>query len=326
MNSTPSGSTVQIQVRQRYSWNRANVPCTDATIATQGLIGDSSLLRCYTGNCALWVDDTTRTSCTDYSVDLVVSSGERLYIQTLNLNTARSVGYVSSAWFADLVVGGNSAWNLITRIDTTVRPDGFINTSPVATTLPVIYKAINVQHVHVVQMSDFDGTDILKCRWSTSTGNVNGYNECSGVCNGVPGAQLFQNNCTLVFTLTQANKYAAVALQIEDYYNSAATTPLSSVSLQFLFYGYTTPGGCSTSPKIIGARPNRGNYQIFHKILRKRNLSFSNDLACIGVDVGQNITEYVIAEIGCAGKIVKDFTSSTPVGMIKSTIQNPSTG
>ena len=260
LNSTPSGSTVEIQVRQRYSWRRYNVFCDDTTIATQGLIGDSNYLRCYTGNCALWVNDTTRTSCTDYSIDLDVSSGELLTTQTLNLNTARSVGFVSNAWFADLVVGANGYWNLITRISTVIRPDGFINTSPVATTLPVIYKAINIQHVHVVQMSDFDGTDILKCRWSTNfTSNPNSYNECGDVCKGLPNAQLFESNCTLVFTLTQANKYAAVALQIEDYYNSAATTPMSSVSLQFLFYGYDTPTGCSAPPKIIGARPNRGN-------------------------------------------------------------------
>ena len=267
MNSTPSGSTVQIQVRQRYSWNRepACCRCTDVTIATYGLIGDSSSLTCKSGNCARWANALTSTSCTDYSVDLVVSSGERLSIQTLDINTIRSVGYESGDWFSNLVVRTSGDWSLITRIDTTIRPDGYINTSPVATTLPVIYKAINVQHVHVVQMSDFDGTDILKCRWSTSTGNVNGYNECGGVCKAVPNAQLFESNCTLVFTLTQANKYVAVALQIEDYYNNASTTPMSSVSLQFLFYGYTTPGGCSIPPKIIGDRPNRGNYQIFSK-------------------------------------------------------------
>ena len=82
----------------------------------------------------------------------------------------------------------NSAWNVITRIN----------------------------------MSDFDGTDVLKCCWSTASGNVNSYNECGGVCSGVPGAVSFSNNCTLKFTLTTANFYAAVALQIEDHYNATA--------------------------------------------------------------------------------------------------------
>ena len=271
MNSTRSGSTVVIQIRQRYSRRRAQVPCTDATIAAQGLIGDNSPAACRTGFCAGWINPTTNTHCTDYSALTDVSSGEKLDTRTVNLGVAFSIGFISNAWFANLVVGANGYWSVITRINTITRPDGYINTSPVATTLPVIYKAINIQHVHVVQMSDFDGTDVLKCRWSTSsTSNYNGIDECRDVCNGVPGAQLFQNNCTLVFTLTQANKYAAVALQIEDYYNSAATTPMSSVGLQFLFYGYTTPGGCSTSPRIVGARPNRGNYKIFSKNFKEK--------------------------------------------------------
>ena len=198
--------------------------------------------------------------CTDFSAGLDVSSGEKLDLRTINLNTARSVGFVSGAWFANLVVGANGNWNLLTRINTVIRPDGFINSSPIATTLPIIYKAIGVTHVHVVQMSDFDGTDTLRCRWSTSaTTNFNTFNECGGVCSGVPSSTLFPNNCTIRFSLVTANWYAAVALQIEDYYDAVATTPMSSVSLQFLFYGYTTPGGCSTPPSIIGVRPNRGN-------------------------------------------------------------------
>ena len=176
----------------------------------------------------------------------------------MNIGVLFSIDFVSSAWFANRVVGPNSAWNVVTRINTIVRPDGLLNASPVATTLPIIYKAIGVKHVHVVQTSDFDGADVLKCRWSTTSSNVNSYNECGGVCSGVPGAVLFPNNCTLRFTLTVANFYAAVALQIEDYYNAAVTTPMSSVGLQFLFYGYTAPGGCRTPPTIIRSWPNRG--------------------------------------------------------------------
>jgi len=188
-----------------------------------------------------------------------VSSGEKLDLRTFNLNAAFSIGFVSGNWFANLVVGANGAWNVVTRINTFIRPDGYINSSPIATTLPIIYKAVGMTHVHVVQMSDFDGTDTLRCRWSTSTTtNFNNFNECAGVCNGIPGAVLFPNNCTLRFSLVTVNFYAAAALQIEDYYDTVTTTPMSSVSLQFLFYGYSTPGGCSTPPSIIGVRPNRG--------------------------------------------------------------------
>jgi hypothetical protein len=206
---------------------------------------------------------STTTYCTDFSVQLDVSSGEYFQTYTIPLNTKFSICYSSSAWFAALYVGANGNWVVTCEINTAVRPDGYLNTSPIAVTLPIIYKQINVQQVHVVQMSDFDGTDTLKCRWSTASGNINGYNECGGVCNGVPGANLIQTNCTIVFTLTVAYQYAAVALQIEDYYNSAATVPMSSVPLQFLFYGYPAPGSCSTPPAIIGNRPNRGKLESY---------------------------------------------------------------
>ncbi|CAF2851074.1 unnamed protein product [Rotaria sp. Silwood2] len=306
LNNTPSGSKAQIQIRQRYSWRRGAAMCTDTTIATRVLIGDNTAVSCVSGTCSSWSSLTTSTYCTDYSTLLDVSSGEKYVTKNITLGISFSIAFVSSAWFANLVVGANSGWNVVNRINTLVRPDGYINSSPIATTLPVIYKAINRQHVHVVQISDFDGTDELKCRWSTSlTNNTNTYNECGGVCSGVPGAVLFSNNCTVVFTLTQAAVYVAVAIQIEDYYDSISTTPMSSVPLQFLFYGYAVPSGCSTQPSIIGNRPNR---------------------ACIGTPIGSNVTEYVIAQIGCTGKTIIDFTSSSPVGMTKSTIQNPSTG
>lgn len=262
LNNTPSGTTTQIQVRQRYSWRRGVAPCTPAIILAQGLIGDNSNVPCYTGTCTGWVVLNTQTACTDFSALLDVSSGEKADLRTITIGNSFSIGFVSGNWFATLVVGPNSAWNVITRINAVVRPDGRLNSSPVATTLPIIYKAIGVTHVHVVQMSDFDGTDVLRCRWSIgTTANFNSYNECGGVCSGIPGAVLFQNNCTLRFSLVTATWYAAVALQIEDYYDTAAVTPMSSVGLQFLFYGYAIPGGCSAQPVIIGVRPNRGTRQ-----------------------------------------------------------------
>ncbi len=126
-------------------------------------------------------------------------------------------------------------------------------------------------------MADGDPGDILVCRWATggpSAGNpatataainntVQHVDECGsvGVCQpAIPGAVLIGSNCTLVFTLnaSQVGQFFAVALQIEDFYNTNATTPMSSVPIQFLFYAVTAPAACSVRPTIIGARPNRG--------------------------------------------------------------------
>lgn len=126
-------------------------------------------------------------------------------------------------------------------------------------------------------MADADGGDVLKCRWAvggptsgtpatsgTVTSNpVQHIDECgsTGVCQtAIPGATLYGSNCTMVFTLasSQVGQYYAVALQIEDFYDSTSTTPMSSVPIQFLFYAVSAPSSCSVRPTIIGVRPNRG--------------------------------------------------------------------
>ena len=201
---------------------------------------------------------------TDCDANSLIQSwaGERYDTVVLPLTTSITIGYVLSAWFGQLFIGSNLGWAIVSRLNLGLRPDGYINTSPVTNTLPVIFVPVNTQTVHVVQMADNDGTDILQCRWSDSANNTN-YNhvdECSGVCSGLPnGTQLSSANCTLVFTLPTTNLYYACALQIEDYYNSASTSPMSSIPVQFLFYAYTASGSaCSSRPSIIGDRPNRG--------------------------------------------------------------------
>ncbi|CAF4335798.1 unnamed protein product, partial [Rotaria sp. Silwood2] len=46
-----------------------------------------------------------------------------------------------------------------------------------------------------------------------------------------------------------------------------STTPMSSVPLQFLFYGYAVLNGCSTPPSITGDRSNRGKSESYRKFL-----------------------------------------------------------
>ena len=127
-------------------------------------------------------------------------------------------------------------------------------------------------------MSDNDGTDILKCRWSNSNSgtNYNRRDECEDACLALNGfSTLYEENCTLVFTLpnTRIGWYYVVALQIEDYFSSSYTTPMSSVPIQFLFYAYSPSGSCSTRPQIIGERPNRGMF--YNRFLKQIYLIFA---------------------------------------------------
>ena len=229
-------------------------------ISSQGYIDTGTgTLSCSIGTCGSFTNLDADVICTDFSNTTNYSSGERFDTLSLPLNKTFVAGFISGAWLS-LAIGGGGNWQVTTKIQLNVRPDGIINTSPVTSTIPVLYRTINVQHVHIVQMADADPSDILRCRWSTNNTpvNFNNYDECASVCSpSLPVFQLIPDNCTLVYTIT-ALDYYAVALQIEDYYDSSSATPMSSVPLQFLFYGVNAPGGCSIAPTIIGVRPNLG--------------------------------------------------------------------
>ncbi|CAF4373919.1 unnamed protein product, partial [Adineta steineri] len=193
------------------------------------MIGDQGSLTVVSGTYRAWIPMTTQTYCTDYNINLDVSFGENSQTKIIPVGSNFSIGFGSCCWLTNLVVGVAGSWSIVSRINTALRLDGYINSSPFVATLPVIYKQINVQYVHAVQMSDPDRTDVLKCRWSTKTlPNTNSYDECGGVCNGIPGAILNGNNCTITFTLQKANTYAVLALQIEDYYSNTTTATMSS--------------------------------------------------------------------------------------------------
>ncbi|CAF2044880.1 unnamed protein product [Rotaria magnacalcarata] len=326
LNTTPSGPTAQFLIYQRYSWRKSANAATNCPTLAGLMAVTGSPLACWYGTCSGWPAITTDIYCTDYDAVIDYSSGERYDTVTLTLGTSRSVGFYNFAWLALAFNYGQGYWSVMNLLYAYVRPDGKINTSPVTTTLPVIYKTVSVQHVHVVQMADADAGDVLVCRWATggiSAGNpatvsaassnpVQYIDECgsAGVCQtptqAIPGAVLFGSNCTIVFTLaaSETGQYFAVALQIEDFYSSSATTPMSSVPIQFLFYAVAAPGSCSVRPVIIGLRPNR---------------------ACIGQPINSTVSESVVAQPGCITAGIIRFTTSSPTGLTMSAITHDST-
>ncbi|CAF0722780.1 unnamed protein product [Adineta steineri] len=318
LNNTVTGNTTQIIVHQRYSWARnwasfTSPYCTEVTVAAQTPIAVSGAYTTCLANCSSSNYPSGGLSAnmitTDCDANPIIQTwtGERYDTLTMPLTTSITIGYQSTAWFASLYIGANDPWSIVGRLNLALRPDGYINSSPVTTALPVVFYQRNVSVVHVVQMADNDATDILICRWSSSAAgtNYNRVDECGGICLGLPvSTVLIGFNCTLSFTLPTANLYYACALQIEDYFSITSTTPMSSVPVQFLFYAYSPSAGvCAQRPSIIGARPNR---------------------ACIGVPVGVQLNETVIAQTYCPGQTIVDFVTTSPIGMTHSSISNPS--
>ncbi|CAF4236569.1 unnamed protein product, partial [Rotaria sordida] len=91
---------------------------------------------------------------TDCDTNLLVRSwaGERYDTLTLPLTTSITIGYTGSAWFGPyLYPAAGGTWAVMSRINLAVRPDGYINSSPVTNTLPVLFKPVGQQLIHIVQ-------------------------------------------------------------------------------------------------------------------------------------------------------------------------------
>ncbi|CAM4943257.1 unnamed protein product [Rotaria socialis] len=191
LNNTPSGSYASILIHQRYFWYRIwagfSPPyCNEATVAAQTLIPVASTMTCLR-NCSssTYTPLSTRMTSTDCDSNALIQSwaGERYDTLSLPLTTSITIGFPSNAWLSALYIGGDGPWSIVNRLNLAPRPDGFINTSPVTNTLPVVFVPVNTLTVHVVQMADNDATDILNCRWSNSasTTNYNREDECGSL-------------------------------------------------------------------------------------------------------------------------------------------------
>lgn len=262
MNTTPSGGTVQILIRQRYTWRLSILSpiCSSVNVTWPGLMGATGNLQCFVGSCINFNSTPVDGCCTDYSNALDWSSSERLDVKSVPIGVELVIGF-SDFSFVVLAIAGNGIWYLTSRIDVSLRPDGKLNTSPRTQIVPVIRRTINMTHILTIPMFDDDQSDLVRCRWSTNgtLNNTNNFDECASICDPtLPfGYTLFNDNCTLIFTLNSLSYYG-ITLQIEDYFNSTTTRPMSSIPVQFLLYGISSPIGCSMKPSLFGSRPNQG--------------------------------------------------------------------
>jgi hypothetical protein len=80
------------------------------------------------------------------------------------------VAYVGSAWRAlnDPSQSGLE-WSIVSFIDIGMRPDGIINTPPVASVVSPQYAIVNQTTEITIPVSDVNTGDDVRCRWSTYT-------------------------------------------------------------------------------------------------------------------------------------------------------------
>lgn len=164
LNNRPNGTTVQVQIHQRYFWNRQwggySTRCTETNIINKTPIPVNDEIYCYV-NCGTSTFPSTGLSTVMISTDCDQSTivrawaGEKYDTVTLPLTTFITIGYASNAWFGpNLYPAAGGYWSLANRVNLAVRPDGYINTSPVTNTLPVLFKPVGQQLTHVVQVTE----------------------------------------------------------------------------------------------------------------------------------------------------------------------------
>ncbi|CAF4056468.1 unnamed protein product [Rotaria magnacalcarata] len=267
--------------------------------------------------------------CTDFSIVADSSSGQIYNIENITAGAEFCVAYTGYAWIGlqssscgstgkkkryygsggsgtttkrttVLTTTGatcystSAHWSIGTCVNLTVRPDGFINTPPVATVISPIDVSVDTLTTITIPVIDADG-DYTSCRWAQKTGT---FDECGDVCQSAPGSTLDGDNCTLTFnsTGTVVGQYYAVALMAEDFYDQSTYTPFSSVPIQFLIH-IVGAAVCPLQPQIS-----------------------SNLTACTAVEVGQTFTFTLTVVQGCSGTTLVDFFTMPPLYMIKGSI------
>jgi hypothetical protein len=194
-----NGATVEVQFTAGWSWRRSSYGCTDSTISSGTLNGPATGIICDVG-CAFSGESigTTDFYCTKYNVAEDWTYGEKIWTYTVPKTSNYQASFTGGAWIA-LVVGGNGNWEVRVMLDTTVRADTkTINSSPIASTSPVVRMRAGFVHKVTIFTVDVDNDDV-RCRMADAAKR-----ECSTVCNVIPSATL-TSSCELYFDATSTS-------------------------------------------------------------------------------------------------------------------------
>ena len=167
-----NSSVVGITITQSYSWSYPTIICANnVPISTSGRSGQNDNLNCVV-DCSTDGDYSLNpidilTDCTSSSSSLGMMTSSRSRNVTLRAGAHFSIAYQGSAWrsLGSPATGGLD-WSILATIDLRVRPDGFINTPPVATVVSPQYAIVNQTTNIKIPVSDVNVGDDLRCRWS----------------------------------------------------------------------------------------------------------------------------------------------------------------
>jgi len=165
-------SLINITITQSYSWTYPTVKCLSPVPGASGY-GNSKLIcvvDCDTNGGYNSTPITIATDCISVNAALKMLSSERTNTITLAKDAHFYLANVGSAWIAlNSPAKSGLEWSIVTFIDLRKRPDGFINTPPVARVVSPQYVFVNTTMTIKIPVSDANAGDDIRCRWSTYT-------------------------------------------------------------------------------------------------------------------------------------------------------------
>jgi hypothetical protein len=170
-----NSSSVTISIMQTYWWTYPLITCTNnVPISTSGRSSENANLTCMS-DCSTDGGYSTNpvsilTDCISVSSPLGMLTSQRSVNITLSSGAHFYLAYVGSAWRPlNYPAASGLEWSIVSYIDLRLRPDGFINTPPVASITSPQYVIVNTTTQIEIPVSDVNEGDDVRCRWSTYT-------------------------------------------------------------------------------------------------------------------------------------------------------------
>jgi len=218
-----NSSEITITIVQSYFWKYSQMTCAnDVPITTPSRAGQNTYLEC-TAECATDGGYSSKkidilTDCKTVSAPLDIMTSKRTKNITISSsNTHFYLVHKGLGWIGlNRPIENSLAWSLVLFIDIRKRPDGFINTPPVANVFSPQYATFNKTTSISINAWDVNSGDDIRCRWSIVSISP-AYDECADVCypSSMPNGT-YLSNCILYFRGGIIDAWYAAAIQVRD--------------------------------------------------------------------------------------------------------------
>lgn len=176
VDPSSTSSPVLISITQTYSWMFPDVKCdVNVPTSTGNWLYGTAVLTCV-ANCSTDGGYSSKqinsaTDCISSSASIGIMTSQRSVLMNLTIGARFTIAYRSFSWRSiENVNSGMPGWSIASLIDLRIRPDGIINTPPVASVASPQYVMVGRTTRIRIPVRDVNEDDDLRCRWAQKTG------------------------------------------------------------------------------------------------------------------------------------------------------------